>query len=585
MLYQEIKKLWLHISIRRKRHLKLLILFMILTAFFEIVSIGAVLPFLAAMTDPSLILDYEVVKNILYSINVKTESDFLFVFTMAFCCAALLAAIMRLILLYVTSKLSYMIGAEMGINIYNKTLYQPYLVHAKRNSSDVISVISVKVQMIIVNVLAAILTMITTAIIAITIIVFLISMSPLVAFLVILFFGAIYSMLTSFTRKKIIEGGQIISDESTKIVKVLQEGLGGIRDIILDGTQKFYSGLYSRSEIRLRKAQIKNQVIRESPRFLMEGIAMIGIAILAYSMSAENGVSKALPLLGAVAIGSQRLLPLLQNGYNGLIKLRGSLAAIEDVLKFLEQEERVIAKLSDNSQKLPFKDYIDLKNISFRYLEDGPDILNGTELRIPKGSRFGFIGKTGSGKSTLIDIIMGLLEPGSGYIKVDGTELDSNNIKLWQNNIGHVPQAIYLSDESIAENIAFGMAKENIDMNRVKEAAGKAQISETIDAMPQKYDTKIGERGVRLSGGQRQRIGIARALYKKVDLIVLDEATSALDSKTEKEIMEIFQSLDTNVTLIMIAHRISTLKNCNKIIEVDQGNLKEVEYSKLKNEE
>lgn len=585
MLYQEIKKLWLHISIRRKRHLKLLILFMILTAFFEIVSIGAVLPFLAAMTDPSLILDYEVVKNILYSINVKTESDFLFVFTMAFCCAALLAAIMRLILLYVTSKLSYMIGAEMGINIYNKTLYQPYLVHAKRNSSDVISVISVKVQMIIVNVLAAILTMITTAILAITIIVFLISMSPLVAFLVILFFGAIYSMLTSFTRKKIIEGGQIISDESTKIVKVLQEGLGGIRDIILDGTQKFYSGLYSRSEIRLRKAQIKNQVIRESPRFLMEGIAMIGIAILAYSMSAENGVSKALPLLGAVAIGSQRLLPLLQNGYNGLIKLRGSLAAIEDVLKFLEQEERVIAKLSDNSQKLPFKDYIDLKNISFRYLEDGPDILNGTELRIPKGSRFGFIGKTGSGKSTLIDIIMGLLEPGSGYIKVDGTELDSNNIKLWQNNIGHVPQAIYLSDESIAENIAFGMAKENIDMNRVKEAAGKAQISETIDAMPQKYDTKIGERGVRLSGGQRQRIGIARALYKKVDLIVLDEATSALDSKTEKEIMEIFQSLDTNVTLIMIAHRISTLKNCNKIIEVDQGNLKEVEYSKLKNEE
>lgn len=585
MLYQEIKKLWLHISIRRKRHLKLLILFMILTAFFEIVSIGAVLPFLAAMTDPSLILDYEVVKNILYSINVKTESDFLFVFTMAFCCAALLAAIMRLILLYVTSKLSYMIGAEMGINIYNKTLYQPYLVHAKRNSSDVISVISVKVQMIIVNVLAAILTMITTAILAITIIVFLISMSPLVAFLVILFFGAIYSMLTSFTRKKIIEGGQIISDESTKIVKVLQEGLGGIRDIILDGTQKFYSGLYSRSEIRLRKAQIKNQVIRESPRFLMEGIAMIGIAILAYSMSAENGVSKALPLLGAVAIGSQRLLPLLQNGYNGLIKLRGSLAAIEDVLKFLEQEERVLAKLSDNSQKLPFKDYIELKNISFRYLEDGPDILNGTELRIPKGSRFGFIGKTGSGKSTLIDIIMGLLEPGSGYIKVDGTELDSNNIKLWQNNIGHVPQAIYLSDESIAENIAFGMAKENIDMNRVKEAAGKAQISETIDAMPQKYDTKIGERGVRLSGGQRQRIGIARALYKKVDLIVLDEATSALDSKTEKEIMEIFQSLGTNVTLIMIAHRISTLKNCNKIIEVDQGNLKEVEYSKLKNEE
>ena len=290
MLYKEIKKVWTYLAVRRKRHLKLLVVFMIFTAFFEILSISAVLPFLAAITDPSIVLEYEIVKNILNIFNIKTESDFLFIFTISFCIAAILAAVMRLILLYFSSKLSYMIGAEIGIEIYNKTLYQPYQIHAKRNSSDVISVISVKVQMIIVNVLAAILTMITSLILAMTIISFLILMNPIIALSVIIFFGALYSLLTYLTRKEINRGGQIIADESTKIVKTLQEGLGGIRDIILDGTQDFYIDIYSKSEISLRKAQIKNQVVRESPRFVMEGIAMVGIATLAYLITGDDGV-------------------------------------------------------------------------------------------------------------------------------------------------------------------------------------------------------------------------------------------------------------------------------------------------------
>ena len=554
---------------------------MIFTAFFEILSISAVLPFLAAITDPSIVLEYEIVKNILNFFSIKTESDFLFIFTLSFCIAAILAAVMRLILLYFSSKLSFMIGAEMGIEIYNKTLYQPYQVHAKRNSSDVISVISVKVQMIIVNVLAALLTMITSLILALTIISFLILMNPLIAISVILFFGALYALLTYLTRKEINRGGQIIADESTKIVKTLQEGLGGIRDIILDGTQNFYLDLYSKSEINLRKAQIKNQVVRESPRFVMEAIAMVGIATLAYLITGDDGVSKALPLLGAVAIGSQRLLPLIQNGYNALIKLRGSLAAIQDIARFLSQEKLDYLADVNNKDKLEFVRNIELKEIEFSYTESGLKVFDGINLEISKGSKIGFVGKTGSGKSTLIDIIMGLLEPVQGSIFIDKTKINKKNLKSWQNNIAHVPQHIYLSDESITNNIAFGLSKEDIDISKVKEAAAQAKIAETIEKMPKKYDTKIGERGIRLSGGQRQRIGIARALYKGADLIVLDEATSALDNTTEKEIMDIFNNLGKGITLLVIAHRVSTLTDCNKIYEIKDGLINEVKLSSL----
>ncbi len=556
---------------------------MIFTAFFEILSISAVLPFLAAITDPSIVLEYALVRDILNLLNIKTESDFLFIFTISFCIAAILAAVMRLTLLYLSSKLSYMIGAEIGIEIYNKTLYQPYQVHAKRNSSDVISVISVKVQMIIVNVLAAILSMITSLILALTIISFLILLNPTIAISVIIFFGALYTLLTYLTRKEINRGGQIIADESTKIVKTLQEGLGGIRDIILDGTQNFYIDIYSKSEINLRKAQIKNQVVRESPRFVMEGIAMVGIASLAYVITGDDGVSKALPLLGAVAIGSQRLLPLIQNGYNSLIKLRGSLAAIQDIAKFLNQEKLDHLADADNTDKLEFIRHIVLKNISFSYLNNGPKIFDGLDIKISKGTRIGFVGKTGSGKSTLIDIIMGLLEPINGNVIIDNTMINQTNLKSWQNNIAHVPQHIYLSDESITNNIAFGLSKEDIDIQKVKKAADQAKISETIETMPEKYDTKIGERGIRLSGGQRQRIGIARALYKGADLIVLDEATSALDSNTEKEIMDIFNNLGRDITLLIIAHRISTLRGCHKIYEVKDGSIHEVKFSNLEN--
>ena len=308
---------------------------------------------------------------------------------------------------------------------------------------------------------------------------------------------------------------------------------------------------------------------------------MVGIAILAYLITGDDGVSKALPLLGAVAIGSQRLLPLIQNGYNALIKLRGSLAAIQDIVRFLSQEKLDYLVDINNKDKLEFVRNIELKEIEFSYTESGLKVFKGINLEISKGNKIGFIGKTGSGKSTLIDIIMGLLEPIQGSIFIDKTKINKKNLKSWQNNIAHVPQHIYLSDESITNNIAFGLSKEDIDISKVKEVAEQAKIAETIEKMPKKYDTKIGERGIRLSGGQRQRIGIARALYKGADLIVLDEATSALDNTTEKEIMDIFNNLGKDITVLIIAHRVTTLTDCDKIYEIKDGSINEVKFSSL----
>jgi ATP-binding cassette subfamily B protein len=578
-MLNKIQKLWAKTKNRRRVQMKLLFLLMLVTAFFEILSIGSIIPFLAAITDPSIITKYDFIENILISLNINTQREFIKIFTIVFCIAAVLASFMRLILLYSSSKISHMIGAEFGFDIYKKTLYQPYSIHVTRNSSEIISVISVKVQMIIVNVISALLAIITSLILAITILSFLIYMNPYIAISVIIFFGSLYSLLTFLSRREVLRGGESIANEATQIVKTLQEGLGAIRDIILDGNHNLYRSIYEESELNLRKAQIKNQVIRESPRFIMEGIAMVGIACLAFFLTSDGGVSNALPMLGVVAIGSQRLLPLIQNGYNAIIKLRGSEATINDVLYFLEQQDP--PSESKTNEILSLKSNISLESISFKYLDDGPEVINNLSLTIKYGERIGFIGETGSGKSTLIDLVMGLLSPLSGHISIDGKILNQTNLRKWQNNIAHVPQSIYLSDQSIRENIAFGIPKNEIDFDRVLDASRKAEIHGFVKKMPNKYETKIGERGVMLSGGQKQRLGIARALYKDVSLMVLDEATSALDQMTENKIMNTFHNLEGTKTILMIAHRITTLKDCDRIFEISSNGAKEISYKYL----
>jgi ATP-binding cassette subfamily B protein len=282
----------------------------------------------------------------------------------------------------------------------------------------------------------------------------------------------------------------------------------------------------------------------------------------------------AIPTLAALALGAQRLLPALQIFYFNWTTIKAGQQSVEDGLQFLEQPYPEYAN-KPNPTPILFKESIKLENLSFQYNSEGITVLKNLNLTLEKGKRYGFVGTTGCGKSTLLDLIMGLLKPSNGYLKIDNQVINDKNQRSWQVIMAHVPQAIYLSDTSLAENIAFGVEVDKIDMKRVKEAAEKAQIAETIEALPQKYKTFVGERGIRLSGGQRQRIGIARALYKKAQVIVFDEATSALDNETELAVMEGIENLADDLTILIVAHRVTTLKSCDKIFRMDKGEVVE----------
>jgi ATP-binding cassette subfamily B protein len=298
---------------------------------------------------------------------------------------------------------------------------------------------------------------------------------------------------------------------------------------------------------------------------------MVLIAALAYFLSLRaGGIATALPVLGALALGAQRLLPTLQQIYNAWASIAGSHASLIDTIALLDQPLPT-ELLQPAPAPLRLKDDIRFDAVRFRYTSEGPWVLDGVNLTISKGTRVGFVGSTGSGKSTSLDILMGLLMPTEGELLVDGQPISGNRLRAWQPSIAHVPQSIFLSDTTLAENIAFGVPREAIDLDRVQQAARQAQIADFIESSPKGYQAYVGERGIRLSGGQRQRIGIARALYKQASVLVFDEATSALDNSTEQSVMDAIEGLNRNLTILMIAHRLTTVKRCDMIVELEQG--------------
>jgi ATP-binding cassette subfamily B protein len=416
----------------------------------------------------------------------------------------------------------------------------------------------------------------------IAILIALFCVNPIIAIVAFGGFGVIYFGIIKLSRKRLLLDSQCIARESINVIKSLQEGLGGIRDVLIDGSQSVYCQIYADADQPLRRAQGSSFFISQSPRYGMEALGMLLIAGLAYVLAKQvDGVAKAIPTLGALALGAQRLLPVLQQAYSSWSNMQAGHALLYDAIELLDQPLPSYAN-QPVLENLPFRECVTIKNLSFRYSADSPWVLKHLNLSIAQGSRVGFIGTTGSGKSTLLDIVMGLLQPVEGSLEVDGHPITLTNCRNWQAHIAHVPQAIFLADSTIEENIAFGVPVYKIDSVRVKNAAKQAQISEVIDSWPQGYKTIVGERGVRLSGGQRQRIGIARALYKQADVIIFDEATSALDNETEQAVMHAIESLSKNLTVLIIAHRLTTLKNCSQIIELSGGNVNRVgSYSEL----
>ncbi len=552
----------------------LLVLLMILVSFAEAVSIGAVLPFLGVVTAPERVFAHPLTQTFIQALGLTEPKQLLLPLTIAFAMGALFSGVMRLVLLWAQIRLGHAVGADFSISIYRRTLYQPYAVHVARNSSEVIAGITNKANIVVHQMVLPALTILSSSLMLFTILVALFAIEPLIAFAAFVGFGAIYALVILVTKKRVIRDGQRISREQNQVVKSLQEGLGGIRDVLIDGTQAAYCSIYRSADLPLRRATANVQIISSSPRFAIEALGMVLIAALALSMVGRpGGIANAIPVLGALALGAQRLLPVLQQAYSSWTSMLGAQGSLSDALDLLDQPLPAHAD-APHVSPLAFRDRITLNQLAFRYTPGTPWVLQGVDLDIPKGSCIGFMGTTGSGKSTLLDLIMGLLHPVAGSLAVDGVNITPQNHRAWQSHIAHVPQAIFLADATIAENIAFGMPLDQIDHARVRQAAQKAQIAKDIDSWSQQYNTVVGERGVRLSGGQRQRIGIARALYKKADVIVFDEATSALDNETELAVMEAIENLGEEVTVLIVAHRLTTLQNCTHVVDLSDGQIK-----------
>jgi ABC-type multidrug transport system fused ATPase/permease subunit len=572
-----LRRLYCHINIRRKVQFILLIIFSVITSFSEILSIGAIYPFIGVLTSPqkflSILTNYSFLNHFLkYNTN-----QFLILITIVFIIAIIISNFFKIALLWSQSRFSFGLGSDLSNSVFKKTLLQNYEVHLSRNSSEIISTMSSKLISVISQVILPILTLISSIIIIIFIVLGLLIFNPSITLLTFLGIAIIYLLIALFSRKKLLKDSNIINKESNILIKIIQEGLGGIRDILLNNSQEFYCSIYRKSDISLRKAQARVTFVGIMPRYLIEMFAMIFMVLLAYKLTLNtDGVVLALPILGTLVLSSQRILPLFQQIFGNWASIKGSQSAFIDVLELLEQETSSVINFENHSNKIAFNNAIKFNNVYFKYSASDQFILKNINIEIKKGARVGIIGTTGSGKSTFVDLIMRLLIPNNGEIYIDNVLLDEKNYKDWKSKIAHVPQSIYLSDSTIAENIAFGIPSSEIDFDLVKDAAKKAQISDTIEKWKNGYQTLVGERGARLSGGQKQRIGIARAMYKNAKIIIFDEATSALDNETEKSVIESIENLDKDLTIFIIAHRLTTLKNCNIILKIENSGISEV---------
>lgn len=551
-----------------------LLLVMLASAGAELLSLGMVLPFLAVLTDPDRLWQQSQIQTLAALVGFSEARQLLLPASLAFGLSAVLAALIRMSNLWLNGRLAAAVGSDLSCEAYQRTLYQPYEVNVQRNSAEVITGTTSHIAKTV-QALNALLQLMTAAVVATGLLAGLLLMDWTIALGAGALYGSLYGLLAITTRRELQRNSQRIAAAARHQIKALQEGLGAIREVLLEGNQHIYVAIYRQADRPQRQLLAKNQFLGTYPRYALESLGMVAIALLAALLVLQKGSGIAIiPLIGSLALGVQRLLPALQQVYSGWSTLKGSNADLARVLEMLNQPLPSLVRVAE---PLALGESIRLEAVHFRYTRDQPEVLHGLNLEIRRGERIGLIGSTGSGKSTTVDLLMGLLAPTRGRVLVDGVDLHDpaypERLFAWRAAIAHVPQTIYLADGSIAENIAFGVPPDQIDLSRVKRAAAQAQITSFIEGTPDGYQSFVGERGIRLSGGQCQRIGIARALYKQSSVIVLDEATSALDTITELAVMDAVEGLSSDITMVIIAHRLSTVQHCDRLICIEQGRL------------
>lgn len=549
---------------------------MILSGLSELLVINSIVPFLTTLTNPELLGDYRISKIISKLFGTSINGEVVLPFIMLFAISVLISSFLRILSLWLSNKLTALIGNDLSSQIFSRNIYQPYEYHLNTSTSKIIASSTIFVDNTT-SCFSSLLNLIYGLLLSIIISFGMFLINPKLTIFSLITFSFIYLLIGKNFQIAIKKYSDKRTLSEQSLLKSLQEGLGSIRNILLDSNQQLYIKNFSSFDLRKRKIQAKNNLIAESPRFIIESIGLIFIAFASiFFIKNVEDTSPILITIGTFTLGMQKLLPTLQRVYQAWCSIKAFSSDLEKTFNILEirvQENR-FKKITP----FKFRKSIRFDSVFFAYKKN-KNIISDLNLKIFKGQRIGIIGRTGSGKSTVSDLLMGLLKPTKGSIFIDDKDIHDqdypNRLYKWRKAISHVPQNIFMIEASFSENIAFGIDKKFISLKKVKECAKKAQIDDFIESTTNGYFTQVGERGVRLSGGQLQRIAIARALYKNSEILIFDEATSALDSNTEMELMKAIDELSNELTIISIAHRYSTLKNYDKIFNLEKGVLKD----------
>jgi ATP-binding cassette, subfamily B, bacterial PglK len=589
MLLSKLKKLqpiWTVLSPRRRRQLIALQGLSLLAAAGEVANLGALLPFLRLLANP-----VEGLKNlgpVARPLQAIPSQYLLLTLGLAFMAVVVLSTALRVFTTRSKIRISHLIAADLADRVFSEVMRRPFSWHLQQNSSAVLGYLTHDVEQVAVSISVLLMLGVNLAVVLL-LGGSLMALAPAVMIVVAALMASFYALVFHFTRATMRADGQRAQTNFQGGLQLAQEAIGGIRDVVLDRSQSYFLDAYRGRVRNYRLAKAANETKAQIPRYLIEGFAMSLIVGVSLSLALMGqGIEQQLPLLGTLALGAYRLLQPLQICFSSVANLQSNQASFARLRPFMSPSLRsrdihqALPRLAPASAQEAA--LLQLADVSFRYTPDSPWVLHHLNLAVTPGERLAFVGSTGSGKSTCSDLILGLLEPTRGMVLVHGQNLHSTPglVSAWHERVAHVPQHIYLSDASFAANIAFGVPEQQIDFIRVRHAAKQARIAEMIEAYPDGYNAFVGERGVRLSGGQRQRIGIARALYKRAELLVLDEATSALDNQTEAEVMAAIEALNRDVTVILIAHRLSTVQRCDRIVYLEQGHINGIgSYSEL----
>lgn len=567
------RKLFQLMDTRERRRFFLLMPAVTAMALMQVVGIASILPFLALVTDPSVVETNQYLSLIYDRLGFQDINGFLVFTGLAALVVLLLSNALTAFTEYLLLRFAWNLNHTLSVRMLREYLSKPYVFFLDQNTAGLATNLLSEVKQAVSGFIIALLHLVSRSIVTLFILGLLAALYPALALLTFGFLGAAYAITFLSVRRGMAEAGKLRSRSDRARYKAASEALSGIKDIKILGREEPFLKRYQRHSRAYTRQMARQQVIALIPRYAFETIAFGGMLIIVLVLLLRgSGVQEIVPTLGVFAIATLRLLPALQSLFSAVTNLRFSVPSIDILHHDIRGTDFHSPVSASAPEPLHLRDQLTLRRVDFSYPTARARVLEDFSLTVRANTSVGIVGATGSGKTTTVDILLGLLHPASGALEVDGVPVDDENRRAWQQNLGYVPQQIYLADDTIAANIAFGVQERDIDLKAVERAARMASIHDFIETeLPEGYDTVVGERGVRLSGGQRQRLGIARALYHDPEVLVFDEATSALDGVTEESIFRAVSQLGKSKTIIMIAHRMTTVRECDVIYLLDKG--------------